>query len=74
MKINNILRFRSKMGNSLVDRDANYMKRVWGTASLTTDYGSTLDQIHQENQKNEEKVLQEIMHDDLKTGQNNLQE
>ena len=62
------------MGNSLVDRDANYMKRVWGTASLTTDYGSTLDQIHQENQKNEEKVLQEIMHDDLKTGQNNLQE
>jgi len=62
------------MGNSLVDRDANYMKRVWGTASLTTDYGSTLDQIHQENQKNEEKVLQEIMHDDLEGGKKHLKE
>ena len=57
-----------------VDRDANYMKKVWGTASLTTDYGSTLDQIHQENQKNEEKVLQEIMHDDLSDKKRNLQE
>ena len=62
------------MGNSPVDRDANYMKKVWGTASLTTDYGSTLDQIHQDNQKKKEKVLQEIMHDDLSDKKRNLQE
>ena len=62
------------MGNSPVDRDTNYMKKVWGTESLTTDYGSTLDQIHQENQKTEEKVLQEIMHDDLSNEKRNLQE
>ena len=62
------------MGNSPVDRDTNYMKEVWGTASLTTDYGSTLDKIHQDEQKKKEKVLQEIMHDDLSDERRNLQE
>ena len=28
------------MGNSPVDRNKNYMKEVWGTTSLTTDYWS----------------------------------
>jgi len=28
------------MGNSPVDRSKNYMKEVWGTTSLTTDYWS----------------------------------
>ena len=62
------------MGNSPVDRDANYMKKVWGTASLTTDYGSTLDKMHQDNQKKGEKVLQEIMHDDLEGEKKHLKE
>lgn len=28
------------MGNSPVDRSTSYMKEVWGTTSLTTDYWS----------------------------------
>jgi hypothetical protein len=43
------------MSNLPVDRDPNYMYRMWGTTKLVTDYtaeGST-------------KVLQEIMHDDV---------
>jgi hypothetical protein len=35
-----------------VDRDVNYMKEMWGTTSLITDYSSP-----------KKKVLQEIMHD-----------
>jgi len=62
------------MGNSPVDRDKNYMREVWGTTSLTTDYGSTLDKMHQDNQKKGEKVLQEIMHDDLEGGKKHLKE
>ena len=62
------------MGNSPVDRDKNYMREVWGTTSLTTDYGSTLDKMHQDNQKKGEKVLQEIMHDDLDGEKKHLKE
>ena len=62
------------MGNSPVDRDKNYMREVWGTTSLTTDYGSTLDKMYQDNQKKGEKVLQEIMHDDLEGGKKHLKE
>ena len=62
------------MGNSPVDRDTKYMKKVWGTASLSTDYGSVLDKMHQENHEDEEKVLQEIMHDDLSSKKRYLQE
>ena len=58
------------MGNSPVDRNKNYMQELWGTTSLTTDYWS----LPQKTNDPEERVLQEIMHDDLKTGQNNLQE
>ena len=57
------------MGNSPVDRSASYMKEVWGTTSLTTDYWS----LPKKTEDPEEKVLQEIMHDDLKKGQKNLQ-
>jgi hypothetical protein len=59
-----------KMGNSQVDRDNNYMKEVWGTSSLTSDYWS----LPKRTENSEEKVLQEIMHDDLKKEQNNLAE
>ncbi len=58
------------MGNSPVDRNKNYMKEVWGTTSLITDYWS----LPKETNDLEERVLQEIMHDDLKEGQRNLQE
>ena len=58
------------MGNSQVDRDNNYMKEVWGTSSLTSDYWS----LPKRTENSEERVLQEIMHDDLKEGQKNLQE
>jgi len=58
------------MGNSPVDRNISYMKEVWGTTSLTTDYWSLPKKI----ENSEEKVLQEIMHDDLKKEQKNLQE
>ena len=59
------------MGNSPVDRNKNIMREVWGTTSLTTDYWSM---PHKTNDDPEERVLQEIMHDDLKKGQKNLQE
>ena len=62
------------MGNSPVDRDSDYMKKVWGTTSLITDYGSTLDKMYQENHEDEEKVLQEIMHDNLSNKKRYLQE
>ena len=62
------------MGNSPVDRDTKYMKKEWGPASLSTDYGSVLDKMHQENHEDEEKVLQEIMHDNLSNKKRYLQE
>ena len=58
------------MGNSPVDRNKNYMQEVWGTTSLTTDYWS----LPKKTNDTEERVLQEIMHDDLKEEQKNLQE
>ena len=36
-----------------VDRDVNYMKQMWGTTHLISDYGS------------EKLIIQEVMHDDL---------
>ena len=53
------------MGNSPVDRNKNYMKEVWGTTTLATDYWS----LPKKTNNPEEKVLQEIMHDDLKKEQ-----
>lgn len=41
------------MSNLPVDRDSNYMRQMWGTTKLITDYHS-LDQ---------KRVIQEIMHD-----------
>ena len=58
------------MGNSPVDRSTNYMKEVWGTTSLTTDYWS----LPKKTNDPEEKVLQEIMHDELKKRQKILHE
>ena len=58
------------MGNSPVDRDISYMREVWGTTSLTSDYWS----LPKETNDPEERVIQEIMHDDLDGKKQNLQE
>ena len=58
------------MGNSPVDRDTNYMREVWGTTSLTSDYWS----LPKETNDPEERVIQEIMHDDLDGKKQNIQE
>jgi len=52
------------MSNLPVDRDSSYMHKMWGTTSLVTDYQNT--------QKN--KVIQEIMHDDIPKNQHHLKE
>ena len=47
------------MGNSPVDRDTEYMKTMWGTTSLMTDYWS----LPQRSNDPEERVLSEVMYD-----------
>jgi hypothetical protein len=46
------------MSNLKVDRDQDYMRKMWGTTKLITDYSI------QETPKSPQ-VIQEIMHDDL---------
>ena len=58
------------MGNSPVDRSTSYMREVWGTTSLTTDYWS----LPKKTKDLEEKVLQESMQDDLSAEEKNLNE
>ena len=58
------------MGNSPVDRNTDYMKSMWGTTSLTSDYWS----LPKETNDPEERVIQEIMHDDLDGKKQNIQE
>jgi hypothetical protein len=41
------------MSNLPVDRDREYMRQMWGTTSLITDYRSEFS----------ERVIQEVMHD-----------
>jgi hypothetical protein len=41
------------MSNLPVDRDVNYMRQMWGTTHLITDYKET----------DKKRVIQEIMHD-----------
>ncbi len=52
------------MSNLPVDRDSDYMKSMWGTTKLITDYGDLP----------EKRVIQEIMHDDLHPKRHNLVE
>ncbi len=52
------------MSNLPVDRDSDYMKSMWGTTKLITDYGDLP----------EKRVIQEIMHDDLHHKRHNLVE
>lgn len=41
---------------TMPDRDTNYMKTMWGTTSLITDYVSP-------NQKNPKRTIQEVVYD-----------
>ena len=56
------------MGNSKVDRDREYMKKMWGTTKLTSDYetfqpeNDFLDNLANEQYQ---KVLREIENDDF---------
>ena len=52
------------MSNLPVDRDSEYMKSMWGTTKLVTDY----------SQDEPKRVIQEIMHDDIPTRKHNLME
>jgi hypothetical protein len=58
------------MGNSPVDRDTKYMREVWGTTSLTSDYWS----LPNKTEDPEERVIQEIMHDDIPKNKKYLKE
>jgi len=53
------------MSNLPVDRDKDYMYKMWGTTKLATDYGIVTEK---------KKVIQEIMHDDVEKGKFNLSE
>ena len=53
------------MSNLPVDRNSDYMKSMWGTTKLITDYNEC-DEVPQK------RVLQEIMHDDLHPKKHNL--
>jgi len=46
------------MGQSPVDRDSNYMREMWGTTKLASDYGSM-------HQISKQKMLREIANDDM---------
>lgn len=41
------------MSNLPVDRDQNYMQKMWGTTKLVTDYAN----------QSPKRVIQEVMHD-----------
>lgn len=51
-----LLKTGEKMANSPVDRNRDYMREMWGTSKLITDYDSNEDM-------KPKRVIQEIMHD-----------
>ena len=59
------------MGNSPVDRNSNYMREMWGTTKLVTDYPQnkkmTTEHDFLDNLANHQhqKMLREISNDDL---------
>ena len=59
------------MGNSPVDRDKNYMREMWGTTKLVTDYyrDGKMNTNHDflDNLANDQhqKMLREISNDDI---------
>ena len=59
------------MGNLPVDRDKKYMKQMWGTTRLITDYvnetnmGTNHDFLDNLGNHQNQKMLREIANDDL---------
>ena len=59
------------MGNSPVDRDKKYMKQMWGTTRLVTDYvveekmATQNDFLDNLANHQHQKMLREISNDDL---------
>ena len=59
------------MGNSPVDRDVSYMKSMWGTNRLVTDYvteekmSTEHDFLDNLGNHQHQKMLREISNDDL---------
>ena len=59
------------MGNSPVDRDKKYMKQMWGTTRLVTDYiveekmATQSDFLDNLANHQHQKMLREISNDDL---------
>tara|TARA_Y100000004_G_C8845968_1_gene382563 strand:+ start:295 stop:561 length:267 start_codon:yes stop_codon:yes gene_type:complete len=56
------------MGNSPVDRDSNYMREMWGTTHLVTDYIRTEtmnDFLDNLGNHQHQKMLREIANDDI---------
>ena len=50
------------MGNSPVDRNTSYMREVWGTTSLTTDYWS----LPKNSPQDTPVELKEVLNDEAK--------
>ena len=56
------------MGNLPVDRDSNYMREMWGTTRLVTDYykdEKMQDFLDNLGNHQHQKMLREIANDDL---------
>ena len=56
------------MGNSPVDRDSNYMREMWGTTRLVTDYQQSEkmnDFLDNLGNHQHQKMLREISNDDI---------
>ena len=56
------------MGNSPVDRDTNYMREMWGTTRLVTDYYQSEkmnDFLDNLGNHQHQKMLREIANDDM---------
>ena len=54
------------MGNSPVDRDRDYMYRMWGTKDLITDYWSSPKESNDCAEENGQHCIQEVFRDRAK--------
>ena len=63
-KSSNIHLLELKMGKPS-DRDRKYMRNMWGTEALVTDYGSFYD-------KNQKKMLREVENDEIDQKSKNI--
>ena len=54
------------MGNSPVDRDKEYMYKMWGTKDLITDYWSMPKESNDCAEENSDLCIQEVFRDSAK--------